>query len=113
MKDMVRTENGQTHIPFTNILDKGFRCTELAYQKGQQEILQPAFMSCDRRFSDSETLLSATVASVRSGNERAVRLMKQSNYICRGLQPNSKPSRLAEIWAGWAFVVNFLYQPVH
>ena len=114
LNDEVMAENGQgKYIPFTNILDKGFRCTDLAYQQGRQEILQPAFMSSDRHFSSSDTLMSLTVASVRSGNERAVRLIKQSNYLCHGLHPHASTSRLADIWAGWAFIVNFLYQPVH
>ena len=35
----------------------------------------------DKKFSDKETLSSASVAADRSANERAVRLVKQPGYL--------------------------------
>ena len=70
-------------------------------------------MRSDRNFTSTDTLLSATVASDRSGNERAVRIMKQSHYVVKGLRPGANPVRLNMIWECWGFLVNFMYQPVH
>ena len=72
-------------IPFCNELDKGYRFLEVAYWSGKQLTLQPDFAKGDRNFNGNETLASAAIATDRSGNERVVRLSKQSGYINRGI----------------------------
>mmetsp|Transcript_10153 Transcript_10153/g.21805 ORF Transcript_10153/g.21805 Transcript_10153/m.21805 type:complete len:297 (+) Transcript_10153:672-1562(+) len=59
-------------IPFTNLMDKGFRgAKKAAWRRGQQLVLQPAFASSDRRFNTYELLSSASVASDRSAKYRS------------------------------------------
>lgn len=103
--------NGE-YIPFTNILDKGYRIIRLAWEAGKQECIQPVFAQSDRQFSTDETLISATVAADRSGNERAVRYAKVSGFIQRGLKPNACPARFSDIWLTWSFQTNFMYASV-
>ena len=69
--------------PFCNETDKGYRCVENAYRLGKQLTLQLNFAKADRHFKGKETLKSAAIATDRSGNERAVRLSKQSGYTSR------------------------------
>jgi len=57
--------------PALNVLDKGYRSC-LAAQKEGQQCMQPNFAQSDMRFNSNQTLNSAAVAVVRSGNERAV-----------------------------------------
>ena len=58
---------------------------------------------------------SAAVAVVRSGNERAVKIVKQSWVLKRGASfaPSMDLSTLDNIWLGWGFRVNFMYSPIH
>ena len=63
-------------LPFTNFLDKGYRVTIVAWREGKQKICQPVFARSDEKFTGEETLLSASVASDRSGNERGVGVSK-------------------------------------
>ena len=51
----------------------------------EEPTLQPDFAKGDRSFKGNETLASAAIATDRSGNERVVRLSKQSGYINRGI----------------------------
>ena len=57
-------------------------------------------------------MVSASVASDRSGNERAVNVCKKSGYIKRGLAPHGEPRRLNDSWLAWSFQANFMYAPV-
>jgi hypothetical protein len=50
------------YIPFTNILDKGYRIIRICWREGRQECIQPSFASSDQKFSSNEMLASATVA---------------------------------------------------
>jgi hypothetical protein len=72
-------------IKFTIILDGGYRIVVEAFNNGGHFTLQPVFGDGDRHFTTEETILSAGVATDRSGNERAVRYSKISNYITKGL----------------------------
>ena len=58
---------------------------------------------------------SAAVAVVRSGNERAVKIVKHSWVLKRGVSfaPSMDLSTLDNIWLGWGFLVNFMYRPIH
>ena len=96
--------------PFTNIFDKGFRCTIAANNAGSQKVIQPIFAQSDRQFTRAETLHSAGVAVVRSGNERAVNRVKYSWFLLRGrtLQPWDVVL-LDDILLAWSFQVNFMY----
>ena len=100
------------YVPFANIFDKGYRCTLEAYRAGKQECIQPIFAKSDRRFTGKDTVISASVASDRSGNERAVNMAKKSGYIKRGLACGSDPERLNNAWLAWSFQVNFMYNTV-
>ena len=60
---------------------------EVVYRAGKQLTLQPTFVKADCKFKGYETLMSAAIATYRSGNERSVRLSKQSEFINRGIAP--------------------------
>ena len=69
---------------FTIVLDKGYRITSEAWKNGCHIVLQPTFAKSGQRFTSCETLLTASVATDRAGNERAVRYVKNSDYIAKG-----------------------------
>lgn len=71
-------------ILFTNVMDKGYRITTECKTAGNKKTLQQDFMKSDKKFRTIESLSSAKVASIRSGNDRCARLSKQSGFICRG-----------------------------
>ena len=100
------------YIPFSNILDKGYRIIKAAWRAGKQECIQPTFASSDRRFTSVEALISASVAADRSGNERAVNQSKRSGLLKRGLKPNGCPARMNNSWMAWSFQSNFMYASV-
>ena len=102
----------ENNIPFTLILDKGYRVIRIVWQHGRQECLQPSFASSDRTFSSAETLLSSCVAADCSGNKRAVKRCKMSGMLKRGLKPGGCPKRLDNIWKSWSFQSNFMYRSV-
>ena len=104
-------EDGEDVLPFTNITDKGYRCVVAAWKKGQF-LLQPTFHRTDQKITSRNLLTSATIASDRGGNERAVRVCKYSNLIKRKLHKNSDPAVFNECWLAWSFQVNFMYRPV-
>ena len=70
---------GGKYLPFSLILDKGYRIIAICWKKGQQVYYQPIFASSDRRFTLNETPTSAGIAADRSGNERAVNTSKKSS----------------------------------
>ena len=84
-------------ISFTNILDKGYRCVLAAWQTGGQLLLQPFFAKSDQKFTSHEVLLSGAVASDRSANERAVKRMKESSMIARGIHQQQDLARFADL----------------
>jgi hypothetical protein len=92
-------------IPFTNIVDKGYLCIMAAWQAGKQLFLQPAFARSDRKFNTREVNRSSTVASDRSGNERA-------GVFKRGLRPNESPEVIADVRIAWGFQANFMFKSV-
>ena len=72
-------------ILFVNIVDKGYRCIVMAaWQAGKHLFLQPAFARSDRKVNTREVNRSSTVASDRSGNERAVNVAKRAGVLKRG-----------------------------
>jgi hypothetical protein len=46
-------------IPFTNIVDKGYRCIMAAWRAGKQLFLQLAFATSDRKFNTREVWRAA------------------------------------------------------
>ena len=90
-------------LPFMNIFDKGYHVNLMAWQHGRQEVRQPVFARSDRKFRGVETLISASIATDRSGNERAVRMAKSSGFLQRGLSCTGCPKRLDIIWLVWSF----------
>jgi hypothetical protein len=67
-------------MPFTNVLDHGYRLTRAAWCNGQF-ILQPTFAMSDARFTTTGVLHSASIAADRSGNEHAVHVSKMSSFM--------------------------------
>ena len=103
--------NGQL-VTFTNVLDKGYRSTVAAWRSGCQLTLQPDFANSDRKFRTSEVISSAAIATDYSGNERAVRLSKQSKRLQNGAKGHTYYDRLADTWVIWSFIANFMYSSV-
>ena len=60
---------------------KGYRCIMVAWPAGKQLFLQSAFARSDRKFNTREVNRSSTVASDRSGNERAVNVAKRAGVL--------------------------------
>ena len=92
-----------------NVLDKGFRNVVDAREQGQR-CLQPCFARSDAQFTRDQTLHSACVAVVRSGNERAVRLCKLSRFLTHRY-PGAifDVDLICDIWLCWSFQTNFMY----
>jgi hypothetical protein len=82
-------------LPFTNILDKGYRVNLPAWRAGRQEVIQPIFAKSDRKYSGVDTIHTVDVATTRSGNKRSVNLCKQAGYIQWGLHSHSKASMMS------------------
>ena len=103
--------NGEL-VPFTNILDKGYRVVLAAWRKGKQFVLQPTFAKSDTKFTGRETLSSAAVAADRAANERAVRLCKMLGLLRQGFKQRSNFDTVSDVWLAWSFQVNFMFKPV-
>ena len=99
-------------LPFLNVYDKGYRARTVAWKTGRQGVLQPTFAPSDRRFKGSETKISASIASDRGGNERAVNVSKRAAYISQGFRPNMDSERFDISWRTWNFKSNFMFKPV-
>lgn len=103
--------NNETVLHFTNILDRGYQLTVQAHRAGGQTVRQPVFQHGEgSRFSGTETLKSASCASVRSGNERAVRKAKLAGFLKKGVRPGECPRRFDDVWLAWSFQCNFMYR---
>jgi hypothetical protein len=100
------------NVKFVIIVDKGFRITRAAWAIGNQTVLQPHFAKADTKFTGNQTLYSASVASNRGENERAVCLSKKVGFLSRGLQQNANVDRYCDLWLTRGFQVNFMYKPV-
>ncbi len=106
-------EEGQEVNPFVMLLDKGYRITELAYHDGNgQMTMQPDYAKADAKFTRNEAIISATIATDRSGNERAVRLSKQCGLINKGIKPSLSFVRIDNVWLVCSFQCNFMYKKV-
>ena len=101
-----------SNVPFSNIMDKGYRIVLEAHRCGGQICIQPNFAQSDRRFNSNEVLRSAAIATDRSSNERAVKVSKRSGLVARGQHPGHSTSTIADAWLCWTFQVNFMYKPV-
>ena len=99
-------------VPFTNIYDKGYRARCIAWKERQQLVLQPEWADSDKRFNRQQTLLTASVATNRGGNERAVNVCKRAGFVRAGFQPNSSPKILDDAWITWGFQANFMFNPI-
>ncbi len=100
---------------FINFFDHGYHVLLDAQQHGGQLCVRPVFSRHNRKFNTMKVLYLAAVATVRSGNERAVKQVKISWLIKRGctFQNSCSFDMLADIWICWGFQVNFLYNAVH
>lgn len=98
-------------VPFLNIYDKGYRAREVCRRHGQLTA-QPAFCKSDKRFTGTNTLYSASIASDRGGNERAVLVSKRCGVIKRGFKVGTDPKQFQYTWITWGFQSNFMFDPV-
>lgn len=108
----VKLQSQHTGIPFFNVLDRGYRISSLAWTHGKQVTMQPSFTSASQKFSSNQVLYSASVASDRSGNERAVNRLKMSHRLSRGIGKTERTDCIASLWLTWGFQVNFMFEAV-
>ena len=87
---------------FHSILVKYYR-VERSTLSSNQRVIQPIFAKSGHSFSQLEGLCISEIASDRSGNERVVRLSKQSGYINRGVQPAGSLLWMDNAWMAWSF----------
>ena len=74
---------------------------------------QPYFAPSDGKFNTHAALFSSAFASDRSGNERAVKVVKMSDYLTNGLSETGDVDRFCNAVQAWGFQVNFMFKPVH
>jgi hypothetical protein len=98
-------------VPFLNIYDKGYRAREVCRRHGQLTA-QPAFCKSDKRFSGARTLYSASIASDRGGNERAVLVSKRSGLLKKGFKTGMDAKQFQDAWLTWGFQSNFMFESV-
>ena len=106
-------DSSSVNVPWYNVLDRGYRVTHEAWKVGKQHVYQPTFANGTKRFTGSQTIRSGATAAVRSGNERAVNIIKNSHYLRNGLRPFESVVDLCDVWLAWGFQVNFMYKGVH
>ena len=114
-KDRVRgsqSDNTLEVVPFTIVLDKGYRARATNWRHGEQLTAQPIFGKSDKQFKGSETKYSASLASDRGANERGVNVSKRSDIIKRGFKPGMDPAMFDDVWLCWGFMANFMYKQV-
>ena len=75
-------------------------------------MIQPVFGNSDQKFKGKDTIISGSVASMRSGNERGVNVSKRSGYTEEGFKLNKDQNTFNDVWLCWAFQANFMYDPV-
>ena len=110
--DKVIRNGEEVNVPWLNIYDKGYHAHMAAWSNGNQRVLQPVWAKSGERFTRMDTITSASVATDRGGNERAVNVAKRSGYISRGFRPNMCPTRMNTAWIVSSFRANFKYEPV-
>ena len=111
-QQFANNDRNESLLPFTNIVDKGYRCGIAAWRAGKQLVLQPVFAKSDTKFNSQQVHRSANVAADRSANERAVKMAKHSNLIKRGLEQYQQPKTIADAWLVWGFQTNFMFKSV-
>jgi hypothetical protein len=114
-KFLLHRDYSTMDISWLNIFDRGYRnLGGKALNKSKQTVVQPAYSKSDGFFFSSyDTLRTAAVANVRSGNERAVHTIKTSKYISGGLKGNESCERMCNVWLCYGFQVNFMFRPTH
>jgi DDE superfamily endonuclease len=113
LNKFILTYDNDVEERFTIILDKGYRIVFDAFNNGGHFTLQPIFAEYENQFTTLESAINTTVATDRSGNERAVWYLKISDYVSKGLITNESVDTLCNTWLAWGFQVNFMYKPVH
>ena len=98
-------------LPFTVILDKGYRARAVNWRHDGQLTAQPVYGKSDQRFKGSQTMLSASIASDRGGNERAVNVSKRCGVVKRGFKESMDAKMFQDTWITWGFQSNFMFNP--
>ena len=65
-----------------------------------------------QRFKGSQIIQSASVASDRGGNERAVNVSKRCGAMKRGFKAGMDAKMFQDTWITWTFQSNFMYNSV-
>ena len=73
-------------VPFTNIMDRGYRVTMSSWTEGRQLTHQPPSAKSDERFRGRQTIVAGKVAKDRSANERGVKVSKRTGLVKKGFQ---------------------------
>mmetsp|Transcript_399 Transcript_399/g.562 ORF Transcript_399/g.562 Transcript_399/m.562 type:complete len:152 (+) Transcript_399:825-1280(+) len=105
--DLIDGEVKPTH----NTLDKGYRISQEA-ARNHQFLVQPNFTNAAQRFKGEETLCISEIASDRSANERAVRVLKRSACITDGVESSASFESLEKVTKAFSFRCNFMFKPV-
>ena len=98
-------------LRFTNVYDKGYPARKICWEHGQFTA-QPIFGRSDERFTGRDTIYSASIASDRAGNERAVNVCKRSGVIQRGFKPGMDAQMFQDVWITWGFQANFMFDSI-
>lgn len=106
------SNSSRPDVPFTNVLDKGYRLALAALRAGNQSVLQPFWKRSDRKFTSKELLMSAAVAADRAANERQVNVAKRSGFVQRGIRKQQSMAVFSDVWLAWSFQTNFMYKSV-
>jgi hypothetical protein len=101
-----------SNIPFTGMMDKGYRCSTAAWRAGRQVIRQPVFAKSDKKFNSRQVHQIADVATDRSGNERCVNIAKRFGIIKRGMEKRQSTAVIADAWLVSGFQANFMFKKV-
>jgi hypothetical protein len=102
---------GRTLPSYTITTDKGFR-NHLDAARQNMSLVSPSFATEGTSFSKANVIRIASIARIRSGNERAVRVVKLFPHFQRKIPLSSNLATLSNMWVIAGFRSNFLYNNV-
>ena len=72
-------------------------------------MLQPEWADSEKWFNTKQALRTASMATDKGDNERAVKVCKRAGFISSGFHANVRPKTLDNTWG---FQANFMYNPI-
>ena len=103
---------GDKVVVFIVILDNGYHASTSNWRHDGKLMAQPVYGKSDQRFKGSQTMLSASIASDRGGNERAVNVSKRCGVVKRGFKESMDAKMFQDTWITWGFQSNFMFNPI-